>query len=90
MARDPLISNNVDKALIRAPATANSLEEADILEQENALFSDQPLEVEVEEDFEEGGATVNFGPTPELDAATAPFDANLAEILDPAELGSIS
>ena len=90
MARDPLSSNNVDKALIRAPATANSLEEADILEQENALFSDQPLEVEVEEDFEEGGATVNFGPTPELDAATAPFDANLAEILDPAELGSIS
>ena len=51
MARDPLSSNNVDKALIRAPATANSLEEADILEQENALFSDQPLEVEVEEDF---------------------------------------
>jgi len=90
MARDPLSSNNIDKALIRAPATANSLEEAEILEQENALFSDQPVEVEIEEDTEEGGATINFGPTPDMDAANAPFDANLAEIIDSAELGAIS
>tara|TARA_R100000315_G_C5235708_1_gene147873 strand:+ start:491 stop:2959 length:2469 start_codon:yes stop_codon:yes gene_type:complete len=91
MARDPLSTNNIDKALLRAPAAANSLEEADILEQENALFTDTPVDVEVTlDDDPTGGATVDFGGAPAMDPTTAPFDSNLADLLDPAELSAIS
>ena len=39
MAKEPSVFNNVEKSLVRPPAAANSLEEAELLEKENDLLA---------------------------------------------------
>ena len=89
MANEPSTINSVDKSLVRAPAGANSLEEAELLEQENDLLAtgEQQLEIEIEED-DEGGAVINFGS--ETEEIITEFDGNLAEVLSDQELSEIS
>ena len=89
MAKEPSTVNNVEKSLVRAPAAANSLEEAELLEQENDLLAtgEQQLEIEIEED-DEGGAVINFGS--ETEEIITEFDGNLAEVLSDDELSDIS
>jgi len=89
VANEPSTINSVDKSLVRAPAGANSLEEAELLEQENDLLAtgEQQLEIEIEED-DEGGAVINFGS--ETEEIITEFDGNLAEVLSDQELSEIS
>jgi len=89
VAKEPSVFNNVEKSLVRPPAAANSLEEAELLEKENDLLAtgEQQLEIEIEED-DEGGAVINFGSETEVIATE--FDGNLAEVLSDRELSDIS